>query len=52
MNSVIRKKYLGCMTTGKGITFFPPADNTRPIESKIGAVPVHIRSDNGPEFIA
>ena len=47
-----QEKYLGCMTTGKGITFFPPADNTRPIESKKGALPVHIRSDNGPEFIA
>jgi hypothetical protein len=47
-----QEKYLGCMTTGKGIIFFPPADNTLPIESKKGAVPVHIRSDNGPEFIA
>ncbi len=47
-----QEKYPGCMTTGKGITFFPPADNTRPNESKKGALPVHIRSDNGPEFIA
>ena len=39
-------------TTEKGIIFFPPADNTRPIESKKEALPVHIRSDNVPEFIA
>ena len=35
-----QEKYLGCMTTGEGITFFPPADDACLFKSKKWTVPV------------